>query len=144
MRFGARDYMSYTGRWLTKDPISFEGKMTNLYGYSFNDPVNFLDINGLEGEVATTNFCIALNAVGAAGMDMFLLLELDDLLNQNKQLIEDLNKDECSDNSRKRIKRIVRQNQDRISEISQTVYGEDNFAKILDRCTSKNTSYEEL
>lgn len=48
-RFGARDYDAETGRWLSKDPILFNGGDTNLYGYTFNDPVNFIDP---EGEIA--------------------------------------------------------------------------------------------
>ena len=45
VRFGARDYDPRTGRWLTRDPILFDGG-TNLYAYSFADPVNFIDPNG--------------------------------------------------------------------------------------------------
>ena len=45
-RFGARDYNPQTGRWMTKDPIRFEGGDTNLYGYVLNDPVNFVDVDG--------------------------------------------------------------------------------------------------
>lgn len=63
MRFGALDYDPETGRWTSKDPILFEGGdtnlygyvgtvgkvlgiETNLYGYSFQDPVNFIDPKG--------------------------------------------------------------------------------------------------
>jgi RHS repeat-associated protein len=46
VRFGARDYDPYTGRWTSKDPTRFSGGM-NLYGYVVNDPVNFTDPNGL-------------------------------------------------------------------------------------------------
>jgi RHS repeat-associated protein len=35
-RFGARDYDAETGRWTAKDPIGFEGRDLNLYGYVFN------------------------------------------------------------------------------------------------------------
>ena len=47
IRFGYRDYDSYTGRWTSKDPIGFDGGDSNLYGYVVNDPVNFYDANGL-------------------------------------------------------------------------------------------------
>ena len=63
VRFGARDYDPETGRWTSKDPIGFGGGdtnlmgyvdsagkplvETNLYGYTFNDPVNFIDLEGL-------------------------------------------------------------------------------------------------
>lgn len=47
VRFGARDYDPYVGRWLSKDPIKFEGGLTTLYGYCRNDPVNITDSTGL-------------------------------------------------------------------------------------------------
>ena len=46
-RFGARDYDAEIGRWTSKDPIGFVGSDDNLYGYTFNDPVNFIDPSGL-------------------------------------------------------------------------------------------------
>lgn len=47
VRFGARDYDPGTGRWMAKDPISFAGGDTNLYGYVLSDPVNWIDPSGL-------------------------------------------------------------------------------------------------
>ena len=47
-RFGYRDYDAETGKWTAKDPIGFNGGDTNLYGYVLGDPVNFVDINGLD------------------------------------------------------------------------------------------------
>jgi uncharacterized protein RhaS with RHS repeats len=64
VRFGARDYDAETGRWTAKDPILFAGGDTNLYGYVLNDPVNWVDLDGLEpsyidriisGEIARQN-----------------------------------------------------------------------------------------
>lgn len=46
VRFGARDYDPELGRWTAKDPIGFNGGLTNLYGYVGNDPVNAVDPNG--------------------------------------------------------------------------------------------------
>jgi len=46
VRFGARDYDPATGRWTAKDPIRFDGDGPNLYGYTQNDPVNFVDLWG--------------------------------------------------------------------------------------------------
>ena len=47
-RFGARDYDATTGRWTSKDPISFMGGDTNLFGYVLSDPLNRIDPLGLE------------------------------------------------------------------------------------------------
>lgn len=47
VRFGARDYDPEVGRWTARDPIGFAGKSANLYLYSFGDPVNYIDPNGL-------------------------------------------------------------------------------------------------
>jgi RHS repeat-associated protein len=46
LRFGARDYDAQLGRWTAKDPIYFQGGGTQLYAYSYSDPVNFLDSDG--------------------------------------------------------------------------------------------------
>ncbi len=48
-RFGARDYDPSIGRWLSKDPILFNGGDANLYGYVLQDPVNLIDPSGLSG-----------------------------------------------------------------------------------------------
>ena len=47
VRFGARDYDPEIGRWTSKDPIRFGGGDPNLYGYVLNDPLNFIDYEGL-------------------------------------------------------------------------------------------------
>ncbi len=44
-----RDYDPSLGRWLSKDPILFEGDDENLYGYVWNDPVNWIDPDGKIG-----------------------------------------------------------------------------------------------
>lgn len=49
VRFGARDYDPEIGRWISKDPILFGGGQANLYSYTFNDPVNFIDPSGKFG-----------------------------------------------------------------------------------------------
>ncbi len=66
--FGAREYDPEVGRWLQRDPILFEGGDFNLYGYTLNDPVNFVDPDGknavcigkIIGKVASLKFAIHL------------------------------------------------------------------------------------
>ena len=47
VRFGARDYSAQIGRWVTKDPIGFNGGDTSLYNYAAGDPINRIDPDGL-------------------------------------------------------------------------------------------------
>jgi RHS repeat-associated protein len=47
VRFGARDYDPQVGRWISKDPIRFDGGDTDVYAYAGNDPVNGSDPSGL-------------------------------------------------------------------------------------------------
>jgi RHS repeat-associated protein len=54
VKFGARDYDGRIGRWLSKDPIRFNGGDSNLYGYVLNDPINFVDSNGRNPDFVNT------------------------------------------------------------------------------------------
>jgi RHS repeat-associated protein len=46
VRFGARDYDAFTGRWTAKDPIGFDGESPSLYVYANNDPIGLIDPDG--------------------------------------------------------------------------------------------------
>lgn len=61
------NYDAATGRWLSKDPILFDGGDTNLFGYVNNDPVNFRDPSGLAAIGAPAVFPIDLDGGGGAG-----------------------------------------------------------------------------
>ncbi len=50
VHFGYREYDPVTGRWLSKDPLLFGGRDSNLYGYVLQDPVNGIDPTGLSKE----------------------------------------------------------------------------------------------
>src|SRR5690606_1689899 len=53
-------------RWLAKDPIRFDGGDTNLYGYVLNDPVNFVDMEGLNRSFVNT-YEMGTSGGGVAG-----------------------------------------------------------------------------
>jgi RHS repeat-associated protein len=55
VRFGYRDYLPEIGKWTAKDPIDFAGGDSNLFGYVGNDPVNWVDSNGLYTEVIVSD-----------------------------------------------------------------------------------------
>lgn len=67
VRFGARDYDPWTGRWTAKDPIGFAGGDVNLYAYVGNDPVRFFDPTGLR---AFSKDWAVLNGLRAAGVSL--------------------------------------------------------------------------
>jgi RHS repeat-associated protein len=48
VRFGARDYDAYAGRWTAKDPSGFQ-ETGSLYVYVGNDPINLVDPTGMVG-----------------------------------------------------------------------------------------------
>ncbi|MBN2383243.1 RHS repeat-associated core domain-containing protein [bacterium] len=47
VRFGYRDYDSMVGRWIIRDIILFTSSERNLYVYVEDDPINWIDNNGL-------------------------------------------------------------------------------------------------
>lgn len=48
VRFGQRDYEPVAGRWTARDPLLLSGGQSNFYVYARNDPINFVDRNGLD------------------------------------------------------------------------------------------------
>ncbi len=62
--YRARYYDPMEGRFVSKDPIGFNGGDVNLYGYVQNNPINFVDPTGLlctysqsYGQLTCTNDC---------------------------------------------------------------------------------------
>jgi RHS repeat-associated protein len=47
LHYRARYYDKSVGRFLSEDPVGFQGGDNNVYRYSFNDPVNLEDPSGL-------------------------------------------------------------------------------------------------
>ena len=68
VRFGVRDYDAEIGRWTSKDPIRFDGDGSNLYGYVLNDPINFIDPNGLQHSLSSPD-ARARNAILEGNID---------------------------------------------------------------------------
>jgi RHS repeat-associated protein len=85
VQFGARDYDPSIGRWLNKDPIRFEGGW-NLYAYVGNDPINFIDPDGLK-------------AVGADRLAKALLNSLRETASGHKDIKQVLDMIESSNNA---------------------------------------------
>jgi RHS repeat-associated protein len=46
VQLGLRFYESETGRWISRDPILFDGATPNLYSYAGSDPINASDRTG--------------------------------------------------------------------------------------------------
>lgn len=69
VHFGAREYEPQVGRWISKDPIGFNGGDTNLYGYVLNDPINLADPSGLIPLFAVIGGFLWPNIANAPGPD---------------------------------------------------------------------------
>ena len=59
----ARYYNPSTGRWLSEDPIGFDGGDNNFYRYVENNPVRYIDP---EGKVAAETIIVGCAALAAA------------------------------------------------------------------------------
>jgi RHS repeat-associated protein len=69
VRFGARDYDAELARWTAKDPSGFAGGDTNLYAYSYGDPVNFVDPNGELAFLIPLAIMVVKGAIAGAATD---------------------------------------------------------------------------
>jgi len=73
VRFGWRDYDTFTSRWTALDPMGDAGGDPDWYGYCLDDPVNGVDPLGLE----TRGLGLGLNlsGLGLTGGGSFMLSE---------------------------------------------------------------------
>jgi RHS repeat-associated protein len=73
VHFGARDYDSHIGLWLTKDPAGFGGGL-NLYAYVGADPINWYDADGAGFWSAVGSFVAGAATAVVAGVAVAGLL----------------------------------------------------------------------
>jgi RHS repeat-associated protein len=87
----ARYLDSFTGKFISEDPISFQGGDSNLYRYVFNSPTNFLDSSG--------NTPIALVPVAIYGLALIgaAAIYLNSLQNQQNSVSPFIDKPEPLD-----------------------------------------------
>lgn len=81
-------YDPSVGRWLSKDPIRFDGKDINLYGYSMNDPVNKIDVDGRSWQ-----YVVAAVIVGYTAYKLYNARKAD--IDAKIKPINDMKGDSC-------------------------------------------------
>ena len=74
VRFGAREYDPYTGRWTSPDPRYFAGGEWNLYVYAHNDGINFIDPQGKAAQIVLLKGLVVGSVVFAAAVIDNLIL----------------------------------------------------------------------
>ena len=96
--YRARYYDPRAGRFITKDPIGFAGRDTNLYRYVWNSPTNWIDPYGLfaiapalpillpafEAALAYTGSIIAGTIIGQSIWDLWFAKEKKDTDKEGK------------------------------------------------------------
>ncbi|MFP5385358.1 MAG: RHS repeat domain-containing protein [Bacteriovoracia bacterium] len=128
VKFGARDYDGKIGRWLSKDPIRFNGGDTNLYGYVLNDPVNSLDPKGTVSQ-ASAVACVAALAVGEA---VDIIKNIQTAVRQQEEAerkLKALDKEAKNCSSSRKLE-ITKEKSDILNQ-----YQKDSMANVLDVLT---------
>jgi hypothetical protein len=69
--YRARYYNPTTGRFLSEDPIGFEGSGTNLYAYASENPLSFTDPSGMCPKITCTQLQMA---AGLAAIAIVLIM----------------------------------------------------------------------
>jgi len=96
VHFGYREYDPQTGKWTSKDPIDFSGGDSNLYGYVLNDPVNFVDPEGLmsaRGAIGTGMLWYSFDQYAQKACDMNISdKNVSDYQNSKKDFFDKFNR----------------------------------------------------
>jgi len=91
--FGYRYYYPLVGRWTSRDPIGFAGGDVNLYGYVWNNPINWVDPEGTISTLPAIGIISGAWIVGSYVGEFIIWYPLYRDVNKERARIEKLMKE---------------------------------------------------